>query len=277
MRRTIIAALVAVSALGIAGCKQAANHNAAESATNESAAGTASIDGTWKTDTSTVQLNAKPDQYLLKDGQFSCPTCTPPLTVAADGALHAVTGRPYADKISVKVDDAQNVSRTSEKGGKTTGTSKYSVSPDGKTLTVSFTDTSGTKPVSGNYTETRVAPAPGGAHAISGSWKQDKINSVSDEGLTVTFQLNGDTLHMSTPTGQSYDAKLDGTDTPIKGDMGGTTASVTRSGDSFVESDKRDGKVISVTTLTPGADGTMQATNEDKQNGSTVKFTMKKQ
>jgi hypothetical protein len=223
-----------------------------------------------------LQLDAKPDQYLLKAGQFSCPTCTPPLTVAADGAMHAVD-RPYADHMSVKVDDDHNVTRTSEKAGKTTGTAKYSVSADGNTLNVSFNDTSGSKPVAGSYSESRVAPAPAGAHAISGSWKQSNYNSVSDEGLTVTYALNGDTLHMSNPTGQSYDAKIGGGDVPIKGDIGGTTASIAQNGDSYVETDKRGGKVISVTTMTPGSDGKLHMVNEDKQAGSTAKFDMNKQ
>ena len=275
MHKPTIAALAAVSLIAIAGCKQTAT------ATNEgnasaTAAGAASIDGTWKADMASLQLNATPDQYLLKDGQFSCPSCTPPLTVAADGAMHAVD-RPYADHMSVKIDDDHNVTRISQKGGKTTATAKYSVSSDGNTLTVSFNDTSGAKPVTGSYSETRVAPAPAGAHAISGSWKQSNYNNVSDEGLTVTYKLDGDTLHMTAPTGQSYDAKIGGGDVPIKGDIGGTTASVAKSGDAYVETDKRGGKVISVTTMTPGADGKLHVVNEDKQTNSTAKFDMDKQ
>ena len=257
MHKAICAALAAASLLAMSGCKQATMGNAASgNASGENAAapaGAASIDGTWKTDMSSLKIDAKPDNLLLKAGQFSCSTCTPPLTVAADGAMHAVTGRPYADHISIKADDDHHVSRTSQKDGKTTGTAKYSVSPDGNTLTVDFDDMTGSKPVTGSYTETRVAPAPAGAHAVSGSWKQASYNKVSDEGLTVTFKMDSDMLHMTNLTGQSYDAKLDGSDTPIKGDIGGTTASVTRSGDSIVETDKRGGKIISVTTMTLAA------------------------
>ena len=235
------------------------------------------FNGTWKTDLSTLEINAKPDQILLQGGQFSCPTCLPPLTVAADGTMHAVTGRPYADHISVKVDDDHNVTRINQKNGKTTGTVKYSVSADGNTLNIDFNDTSGTKPVTGSYSESRVGPAPAGAHAVSGSWKAAKPNNVSDEGLTMTLNLDGDTLHMSNPTGQSYDAKLDGSDTPIKGDIGGTVASLTKNGDSIVETDKRDGKVVSVTTMTPGSDGKLHVVSEDKRDGSSSKFDMNKQ
>lgn len=276
------AALAAVSVLALSACQKPAatsqDTNSAGTSQNTTATAAAgSINGTWKTDLSTLQIEQKPDEFLLKAGQFSCPTCTPPLTIAADGAFHAVTGRPYADHMSIKVDDDHNVTRTNQKGGKTTSTQKYSVSGDGNTLTVTFDDETGSKPVKGSFVGTRVAPAPAGAHAISGSWKPQKYNSVSDEGLTATFKLDGDTLHMSTPTGQSYDAKLDGSDTPIKGDMAGTIASVKKNGDSIVETDKRGGKVISVTTMTPASDGTLQVVSEDKQGSSTSKFTMKKQ
>src|SRR5438874_10345767 len=116
-------------------------------------------------------MDSKPDQLLLKNGQFSCTTCTPPFTLAADGAFHPVS-RPYADHMAVKVDDDHNMTRTNQKGGKTTYQEKYSVSGDGNTLTISFNDMSGTKPVTGSFVETRAAPAPAGAHAVSGSWKQ---------------------------------------------------------------------------------------------------------
>jgi hypothetical protein len=283
MRKTIMVALVATSLLALAGCKPATNQNAATdnaAATNAAApAAAGDINGTWVADLASVQIDAKPDQMLLKGGQFSCSTCTPPLTVAADGAFHPVTGRPYADQISVKVDDDHNVTRSSKKGGRDTGQTKDSVSADGKTLTVSFNDSStpNAKPVTGTYTETRVADAPPGAHAISGSWKLDKYTNVSQEGLTVTYKLDGDTLHMTTPAGQSFDAKLDGTDAPIKGDIGGTTASVKKQSDgSYQETDKRAGKVIAVTTMSAGADGKLHVVNEDKQSGTTLKYDANK-
>lgn len=279
MRSTITATLAAVSILALGGCKPAANsaNNAAAAGNESAAAGTETIDGTWKADLSTVQIDSKPDVLLLKDGTFSCSTCTPPLTLAADGKFHPVTGRPYADQISIKADDDHNVTRMSQKGGKDMGDTKYSVSGDGKTLTISFTDKTAAKPVTGSYTETRVADAPAGAHAVSGSWKLDKYNNVSEAGLTVTFKRDGDMLHMTSPVGTSYDAKLDGSDTPVKGDIGGTTASVKQLADgSYQETDKRDGKVIGVTTMTIGTDGKMHAVNEDKLSGTTVKYDASK-
>jgi hypothetical protein len=282
MHKTITVAMAAASVLALSACKQAgtANENATSNASapaGTAVAGADAINGTWKTDLASVKVEAKPDQLLLQGGQFSCPTCTPPLMVAADGAFHAVN-RPFADHMSIKIDDDHNVTRTAQKGGKTTGVAKYSVSADGNTLTINFNNTSGSKAVTGSLTETRVAPAPAGAHAISGSWQQNKFNNISEEGLTVSFNLEGDTLHMSAPTGQSYDAKLGGPDVPIKGDISGTTASVTKLADnSYQETDKRGGKVIDVITMTIGADGKMSGKDENKQDGSTTTWVASKQ
>jgi hypothetical protein len=269
--RIISAALTVVSMLALAACDRNRSAGNEQAKSNASA----SINGTWRADLATVQIDTKPEVYLLKDGTFSCSTCTPPMAVAADGAFHSVTGHPYADEISVKADDKRTVTEVTRKGGKTIAVIKNSVSPDGNTLTVSFTQTAvaNAKPVTGAYTETRAAAAPAGAHAISGSWAVDKINTISDEGLTETLQLDGDTLHVSSPVGTSYDAKLDGTPMPIKGDIGGSTVSVKKLADGrFQETFWRAGKVQAVSTLSLGRDGKLHVVNEDKQNGTIVRY-----
>ena len=274
MTRTIITALAAVSIIALGACnKQGAATGNSASSENASAA-TGSIAGTWKADLSTVQMDNKPDVFLLKDGTYSCSTCTPPLTVAADGKFHPVTGRPYADAISVKVDDDHTVTRTSQKGGKETGSATMKVSADGKTLTVDWKDSStpNTPPVTGEATETRVAAAPAGAHAISGSWKTDKINNVSEDALTTTYTLNGDMLTMKS-AGQTYTAKLGGPEVPVQGDIGGTTVTVEKVGDNGIrETFHRGGKVVSVATSTLGADGKLSVVSENKMSDSTLRY-----
>jgi hypothetical protein len=177
--------------------------------------------------------------------------------------------------MAVKVVDDHTIQRSSKKGGRQTGETKVTVSADGKTLTGEFKDTSAENaPAStGTYTENRVGPAPAGAHAVSGQWKISKLANFNPESLTVTYKVEGDTLHYSSPSGYSFDAKIGGPDVPIKGDISGTTASVTKNGDSYVETDKRDGKVISVTTFTPASDGKLNFVSEDKMNGSKTSWT----
>jgi len=86
-------------------------------------------------------------------------------------------------------------------------------------------------------------------------------------------------LTMSNQTGQSYTAKLDGTEAPYKGDPGTTSVSVKKTGPNGIdETDKRDGKVISIAHMTVSADGkTLTFAVEDKLHGTTAKFTAQKQ
>src|SRR5208337_5113462 len=111
-------------------------------------------------------------------------------------------------------------------------------------------------PVTGKGEATRVAKGPAGANAISGSWRTTKIENISDNGITWTYKVSGNELTMTTPTGQSYTAKLDGTEAPMKGDPGITSVSVKMHGkDTLEETDKRDGKVISFSKMTVASDG----------------------
>jgi hypothetical protein len=239
------------------------------------------IDGTWKFDLNKSQLPKKPDVYLLQDGMYECKTCVPAVNVKADGQDQKVTGHPYYDTVSIKVVDDRTIEETDKKDGKTVITAKSTVSPDGNTLTFVFADSSDTNadPVTGNGEATRVAKGPAGANAISGSWRTTKFENVSANGLLVTYKVEGDTLTMSNPTGQSYTSKLDGTDAPFTGDPGLTSVSVKQLGKNTVEeTDKRDGKVIFVNRITVAPDGkSMTVTVTDKLHGTTAEYVAQKE
>jgi len=239
------------------------------------------FDGTWRVDLKTAKFPEKPDVYLLQDGMYHCKTCAPPVDVKADGQDQKVSGHPYYDTKSVKVMDDRTIEETDKKNGKMVAISKTWVSADGNTLMFEFTDSSATSgdPVTGKGEETRVAKGPAGSHAISGSWRMSKIDALSDNAMTITYKVSGDILSMNSPTGQSYAAKVDGTDAPYKGDPGTTSVSVKRlDKNTMEETDKRDGKVISVARMTVSADGkTMTIAVEDKLHGTTSQFTAAKQ
>ena len=239
------------------------------------------FDGTWKVDMSTAKFPEKPDVYLLQNGMYQCKTCVPAVDVKADGQDHEVSGHPYYDMVNIKVVDDRTIEETDKKNGKLVATSKTRVSADGNTMMFEFTDSSATNadPVTGKGSETRVAKGPAGSHGISGSWKMAKLDSVSDNGLSITYKMSGDSLSMNTPTGQSYTAKLDGTEAPYKGDPGTTSVSVRKTGaNTMEETDKRDGKVISVERLTVSADGkTMRIVADDKLHGTQSEVTATKQ
>ena len=239
------------------------------------------FDGTWKADMNKAQFPKKPDVYLLQNGMYECKTCVPMVKIKADGQDQAVTGHPYYDTAAVKVISDHEIEETDKKDGKTVATSKTSVSPDGKTLTFEFSDSSNSNaaPVTGKGEETRVAKGPAGSNAISGSWRISKFETLSDNAITWTYKVNGDELTMTTPTGQSYTAKLNGTEAPYQGDPGTSAVSVKMSGkDTLEETDKRGDKVISVAKMTLGSDGkTATVVVADKLHGTTSQFVAVKQ
>lgn len=239
------------------------------------------FDGTWKVDLNQAQLSKKPDVFLLQDGMYHCKACVPPIDVKADGQDQKVTGHPYYDTVNVKIVDDHTVEVNDKKDGKTVIVSKNTVSPDGKTLNFEFTDSSATNsdPVTGKGESVRVAKGPAGSHAISGSWRTTKLEGFSDNGLAFTYKVEGDSLTMTTPTGQSYTAKLDGTEAPFKGDPGTTSVMVKSTGkNTMEETDKRDGKVISIARMTVDPDGkTMKIDVSDKLRGTNSQFVAQKQ
>jgi len=239
------------------------------------------FDGTWKVDMNKVDFPKKPDVYLLQNGMYECKTCVPMINVKADGSDQKVTGHPYFDTMAMKVVSDHEVEETDKKDGKVVATSKMMVSPDDKTMTVEFTDSSNTNaaPVTGTGVAERVAKGPAGSNAISGSWRTKKMEGLSDNAITWTYKVSGDELTRNNESGQTYTAKLNGTEAPMKGDPGVSSVSVKMMGkDTLVETDSRDGKVVSVTKMTASADGKMlHIVSDDKIHGTSMKFEASKQ
>ena len=200
---------------------------------------------------------------------MTCKTCTPPYSVKADGTDQPVTGHPYYDTVVIKVVSEHEIEETHKKDGKVVSTSTVTVSSDGNTMTFTFSDSSDTNggpPVTGKGEATRVAKGPAGSNAISGSWRTTKMESLSDNATVWTYKVSGEEITMTNPTGQTYTAKLDGADAPMKGDPGITSVSVKMRGkDTLEETDKRDGKVIGIFKMTVASDGkTAKASYDDK-------------
>ncbi len=238
--------------------------------------------GTWKADlNNNIQLPKKPNEYLLKDGVYHCKTCAPPWSVPADGQDHPVSGHPYFDTAAIKIVDDHTIQETDKKAGKIVTTNTYKVSSDGNSATFDVLDSSNSNgdPVKVKGTDVRVAKGPAGSHAVSGSWRTTKLDTVSDNGLLTTWSLSGNTLKMSTPTGQSYSAPLDGTDSPFSGDPGQTSVSMKKVDDHTIdETDKRNGKVIGSARLTASADGkTIHVAWKDMLHGTDGSFNYIKQ
>jgi hypothetical protein len=167
-----------------------------------------------------------------------------------------------------------------KKNGKPAGSRKVTASDDGNTLTTewSFVSESGAES-HGKYTSERVGALPTGANKISGEWHPNKVEDASDTASNFTYKVAGDSFSMSDPVGDSYTAKFDGKDYPFKGDPGVTSVSIRKLDDNTVEeTDKRNGKVIYVSTMTVSGDGkTMKIKVDDKLGKTTANWTADKQ
>ncbi len=213
------------------------------------------FDGTWKTRLDSVKVTGKPDVFVLSGGMYDCKSCVPSYKIKADGMDQPVTDTGYRDHIAVKVTGPMSVEMTGKKAGKTLFTGTMTVAADNNKLVGKFTNYAGEKPASFEYTETRTAPAPSGAHAISGSWQQNRMAGMSDVASTVMMESTPGGLKM-TWNGQTADAKFDGKEYLTVGDPGKTMVALKKVSETQIEeTDRREGKVFDVIVYMMSADG----------------------
>ena len=184
------------------------------------------FDGTWVAKDESNVPDKKPVVVTLAKDVYESTAFFPAVKVKADGTDQPVKGHAYFDTIAVKSTGENSVEVTTKKGGKVVGTTVVAVSSDGKTATMKWTDQTGTETATGENVAERLAPAPKGAHAISGKWRMVKTQNTSANARTITYKATPDGMSFSAPTGQSYTAKFDGKEVPIAGDPGGTTVSL---------------------------------------------------
>jgi hypothetical protein len=205
------------------------------------------FDGTWQADMSTARLLAAgpPQVIRLQDGQYACRSCTPPLTVRADGTDRPVAGGVNDDTVSIAVLDERTVIETRKRGGKTVAVRKFSVSEDGGSAISDVTDYAASGGETSNRQSwTRRSASPPGSHAVSGSWAGGQP-LLRDNLLTVTLRLSDNALAMRAPNGASYAAPLNGEEAPYVGDPGVDTVSVRKIGAREIEeTDKKAGKAV---------------------------------
>lgn len=241
------------------------------------AAAQSPFDGTWKTNMAQAKLSTKPNVFYTSQGWYHCISCNPAFDVKADGTDQAVSGQTY-DTLSVKEADPSTLAAAAKKNGQPDFEQTRTVSADGKTLTVKTTShpMNSAQTVTATTTAKRVGIKPSGVHATSGEWQIVKVQE-SDNGLTTTYKVNGDELAMSTPIGESYTAKLDGTDAPTNGIYGYDTVSVKKiDAHTIEETDKRKGNVVAVKKMTVSGK-TMVTVSDNKITGRTNTYTAAKQ
>jgi hypothetical protein len=220
------------------------------------AAAQSPFDGTWRIMLNQARFSPKPIVAFLSEGWYHCPSCNPQLDVKADGADQPVLGQAF-DTISVREIDSRNVLIVTKKGGVIVTEQARAVSADGKKLTIMSTEhpADGGRAVTSQITGSRIGIAPAAINGTSGKWRLIRVTQ-SDNGLLITLKSKGDQLTMMQPTGETYTARFDGKDYPVKGAINHNAVSLKRIGKtSFQEIDKRDGVVVEMQTMTVSADG----------------------
>jgi len=238
------------------------------------------LDGTWQVNLAQTKFSPKPLTFYISQGWYHCAgSCNPSYDIAADGQDHPVAGHSY-DTLSVTIVDDHTISAVGKKGGTVIFEQTRTVSADGKTLTVKTVDhpMNGGQPSTYESTAKRTGVAPSGVHATSGDWIIVKQTGSGTELLT-TYKTSGDEITMSDPTGAGYTAKLDGNDYPVHGAYGYDAVSLKKiNAHTFEETDKRDGTVTDVSTMTVSANGkSLTVVDTDKLTGRVDTYTATKQ
>jgi hypothetical protein len=237
------------------------------------------FDGTWKMNPQSAEFQDH-ETFSLQNGMWRCTTCVPKIAVKADGNPQKTSGSPYHDALAVREVNDHTVEIKSYKDGKVVQTETLTASDDGKELSTEFSFTSENgQQGNGKGTYERTASGAAGVNKVSGTWKPVKFDSASDSMVTFTFKTDGDGISMNDGTGDSYTAKFDGKDYEYKGDPGVTSVVLKKiDANTIEETDKRNGKVISVTRMTVAADGkSMKMSSQDKLRNSTFSSTAEKQ
>ena len=246
-----------------------------EGAETAATADAGSIAGDWKINLDSASFENDNRDWTLADGQYQCNSCTPPYGFAANGEWQSVD-RPGTDSQMIEVVDERTVRFASRLGDKDLGSTTMTVSEDGQSARMEWTDLSGDTPVNGSTNFTRTAAGPDGAHAMSGKWTVADIESIDEAGLLFSVSLDGETMTNS-GNGRSWTATLGGEPVAIEGDEPGLMVAVEKIGDnSYRETYSRDGETLSTAEITIEGD-TLSGKSTDARDGSVVTWTASRQ
>jgi hypothetical protein len=237
--------------------------------------GQSPFDGTWLF---TPQLPPAPAIYLVAKGMFRCSGCLPNLEIAADGDDHNVAESAYWDTVNVQPVDAHTVIFIAKKAGRATFTEVDAVSPDGNMLTQIVKDTTEAETVTIVTRSRRIAKAPAGSHAISGSWRAYETHR-SRNGSITQYKCTSDSFSAETPLGEKFNARFDGKDYPVEDDPAGTMVSAKRLNSAEVElTSKRNGNVVAIKQMSVAPDGkTIHVVFKDEEGETISSFDLQKQ
>jgi hypothetical protein len=200
--------------------------------------------------------DAPVEELSLAGGSYACLTCTPTYRVPADGLPHAVEGAAGFDTLTITVIDDRTVRRVAARDGVIVVDAATVLSPFGQ----SKRETQRQRTSAGVAFEFAVvsrrvgAPMPGG-HALSGRWQPVEADLPNHEEDSV-FRVVDEVFSMRDGLGRSFDAPLDGTPVPYRGDDRFTTVSCRWIDDMTIEEvGQRNGDTVLTTRWLVDPDG----------------------
>ena len=158
-----------------------------------------------------------------------------------------------------------------KRNGATLSTGEFSLSPDEKTLSATFT---GTKPDGTTFNNEETYTRVSGTKGPEGKWKSTKVN-ISAPGSWIISFPSADTIKWDIPDyKETVEGKTDGSDLPISGPTApkNMTLAVKLTGKKISYTVKHEGKPIGRGNVTLSADGkaaTDVSWNEGKLNEKT--------
>jgi len=227
------------------------------------------FDGTWRAEyPQKFDPQRKPDELELQNGHYTCKSCDPPYTLAADGKDHTVAGDPEFNTRSITIVDQRNVTKRAAGRGGLSIISQCTVSEDGSKLTELQTISGmAAKPFVIRVHSTRLTPGPPGSQLLSGTWRRVDYDMPNNEEDTV-LHVEGNELSMSDGLGRSFKAKLDGSRAPYHGNPEFSSVSVKLlDSHTLEESDLQADQVVKVTRWSVDPDGTTMHARFDDTHG----------
>jgi hypothetical protein len=237
------------------------------------------FDGRWISDLRTQDASRLVDDYLVADGQYACRSCDPPRAYPADGQPHPITGDPEVASESVTV-VGPRVILTREVSPVRVREVTMTVAADDRTATYVAIDRRTDIPgrLRTEYVAERIAPAPPGAHPVSGKWRGLRYVSVPESFRLKEIRQEGERLIVSSPRGGVYSAVIGGPFEPLGAD-GKRSVSFRRTGPATITETVRDGdKVVQVRTYVLSPDHrSLEITTTDTTTGAVFRSTSRRQ
>lgn len=235
------------------------------------------FDGLWVADLDTQAGQAGFDKYLVANGIYKCDSCTPPRRYPADGKMRPVAGTHAPTSESVRIAGPRTiVTRIVEP--QMVRETTMTVAADGRTATYVSLDKWPGKPtlLRTEYVAKRVAPAPPGAHAVSGSWRGLRYVEVPVEYRSVDLrEADGRFTRTSFRYGH-YAARIGGPAVAVSGDGRNIFKASVRAPNprTRIETLLLNGKDVQETTYVLSADGkSLKTSVRDPKDGSVFSTT----